>query len=438
MLEQFTAVGTVPLFLIGILAWGYVGASSAESRTAVDPNSERWLTIRVYPNISYTTGAWGKDDSGDLATASPLTEADIEGWMKDCADHGVTTVLWQAHCGGTACTHPSPVFPLPGYLGHTPEAPEPWEGAYAWWDFLGEQVRRFDTLNAAIAAAHKYGLRFAYSLCPWDFVDYTPRPEDNVFSPNLWMLSRDGEPLVGVPCYAEPEVQELVLTHVRDVLDRGVDDLAITFFSHTAQAGVDQPYHYGFNPPLVEAYQERYGADPVHESFDAAAWYSVYGDFYTEFLHRLHQETSQRGQRLIPCTTHDGRWGGGGSGGRQLVEYYYRGGPAPTVAPGWGIEFQWRRWAQEGIADALLLLAPPPDAVPLAKVVRQEANVPVLLWRKMNPGIPEEHWATYRREAAQAAAGGLNGYVVHAMITVNYGDYPDKLWSIVQAAAGQR
>ncbi|MCK4323049.1 MAG: hypothetical protein KAW89_00865, partial [Armatimonadetes bacterium] len=323
--------------------------------TGVDHSPERWLTIRVYPNISYTTGAWGKDASGDLATASPLTEADIEDWMKDCADHGVTTVLWQAHCGGSIFTHPGPVFPLPAHVGPIPGTPEPWEGWYAWFNFLGEQVRRFDTLNVAIAAAHKHGLRFAYALCLWDFGSSSPFQEC-VFRPNLWMLSRDGEPFVGVPCYAEPEVQELILKHVRDVLDRGVDDLAITFFAHTQGGGVDEPYYYGFNPPLVQAYQERYGVDPVHESFDAAAWYSLYGDFYTEFLRRLHQETSERGQRLIPCMTYEGRWGGGGTGGKQLFDYYAKPGPAPTVAPGWGIEFQWRRWAKEGIADALLML----------------------------------------------------------------------------------
>ena len=54
----------------------------------------------------------------------------------------------------------------------------------------------------------------------------------------------------------------------------------------------------------------------------------------------------------------------------------------------------------------------------------------------MNPGIPEEQWVTYRQEAAHVAAEGLGGYLVHAMITVNYADYPDKLWSVIQSAVG--
>jgi len=388
--------------------------------------AERWMTIRVYGNILYTTGAWGIQNSGDVSTAVLLTEEHIEMWMKDCADNGVTTVLWQSNCGGTS-THPSSVFPLPG----APLRPhnEAWAPV---WDFLGEQVRRFDTLEAGITAAHKHGLRFAYSLCLWDFVD-SPF-EESLFHPDLWMLSRNGEPFFGVPCYAEPEVQKLMLKHVRDVLNRGVDDLVISFFAHTQAQGVDQPNHYGFNPPLVRAYKERYGVDAVRESFDTTTWYSLYGDFYTDFLCQLHQETSRRSQRLISCTTCDRRWGWGGSGGKQIYDYYAQGGPTPKVDPGCGIEFQWKRWAQEGLADALLVLAPPPKAVSLGRAVRQDAGLPVLLWRKINPGIPAEQWRMYQCESALVGSGELDGYVIHAMLTINYGDYPEKLWAVVQAA----
>ncbi len=435
MLGELAIQCMLRTLLVGIFVLTCACGASAESPSAVNHSPERWMTIRVYGNILYTTGAWGRkdvDETTAVATASPLTEADIEGWMKDCADHGVTAVLWQSNCGGTS-THPSPVFPLPGPPWRPHNAA--WEPV---WEFLGEQVRRFDTLTVAIAAAHKHGLKFAYALCLWDFVG-SPF-EESVFDPNLWTLSRDGEPFTGVPCYAEPEVQEITLKHLRDVLARGVDDVAISPFAHTQGGGTDQPYYYGFNPPLVEAYRERYGSDPAHESLDANAWWALYGDFYTDFLRQLHQETSQRGQRLIVGTTYDGHWGWGGSGGNQLYQYHVQGGSAPTVAPGCGIELQWQRWAQEGIVDGLILLAPPVDSVALGRAVQEQAKLPVLLWRKMNPGIPEEQWVTYRREAAQVAAEELGGYVVAAMVTVDpnipYPDYPERLWSVIQSAVG--
>lgn len=96
---------------------------------------ESVMTLRVYGNILYATGAWKADGTGDPDTADELTPGHIEQWMDACRERGVNTVLWQSNCGGTS-THPSPVLPLAG----PPLAPhnEAWEPV---WAFLGQQVR---------------------------------------------------------------------------------------------------------------------------------------------------------------------------------------------------------------------------------------------------------------------------------------------------------
>lgn len=403
---------------------GRVVKRNDERRPAFTESPERWMTIRVYRSMLYTTGAWG--GSGGVATATPLREEDIHGWVGECSSHGITSILWQANCGGTF-THPSPVFPLPG----PPLRPhnEAWAPV---WGFLGEQVRRFDTLEVAIAAAHEHGLRFGYALCLWDFVD-SPF-EESAFHPNLWMLSREGEPFLGVPCYAEPEAQDLILEHVRDALERGVDDLVISPFAHTQGGGADKANHYGFNPPLLRAYRERYGVEPGRLGFDPAAWHALYGELYTGFLHRLHQETSGRGQRLIAFTTRDGRWGWGGKGGQRIYERNnLAGAAAPEVGPGCGIEMQWRRWVEEGVVEALLVMAAPPAAVEVAREVWEEARRPVLLWRKVSAG----DWEEYRREAAQIAVGEVDGYVIHPMFVARVPEFPREVWDLADAAAGE-
>ena len=401
---------------------------------APKPNHpERWLTIRVYGNILYTTGAWGNNNM-QLTNANPLKEAHIDSWMKDCAEHGVTAVLWQANCGGTL-THTSPVFPLSG-----PPLPPHNDAWLPVWNFLGDQIRAFNTLTVGIAAAHKYGLRFAYSLCLWDFVD-SPF-EDSIFHPNLWMLSREGEPFFGVPCYAEPKTQELMLKYIRDVLDREIDDLAITFFTHAQGQGTDRPNHYGFNQSLTEAYKKKHNIDPRQGSFDASNLASITGDAYTGFLRLLHKETSQRGQRLIACTTPDGKWGWGGSGGQQLWDYYNDSQSTPTIPPNCSIELQWQQWVQEKIVDGLLVSVSPENSIVQCQEMRNATNIPILLWRKVNPAVTSDQFSLFEDEAISVGEKKVDGYVVHAMFVwmknaSQFGDYPPKLWHLIRYATGE-
>ncbi len=390
---------------------------------------ERWMTIRVYGNILYTTGVWAKDGKVDPAKVRPLKPEDIDSWAKDCAEHGATAILWQSNCGGTS-THPSPVLVLSGPPVEVHN--DAWKEG---WITLGQDIRRFDTLVAGIAAAHKNGLRFVYSLCPWDLVG-SPY-EKSPFYPNLWMMPYEGEGFHGVPCYAEAEAVKLMLKHVRSVLDRGVDDLAISPFAHTQGMGEDKPSLYCYNPPVKEAYKKKYGVELTPETFDRTKWDALYGDFFTGFMRKLHHETSKRGQRLIGFTTRNGKLGWGGKGGKQFYDHNVLGAAEPTVDPGCGIEFQYKKWAEEGIVEGLLVVAPPDNAVEIAAEVRASTGKPVLLWQNATPGSTEAQWEAFRREATKVGAGKLDGYALHSMITVNYGDYPDHLWEVLRAAAGK-
>ena len=381
------------------------------------------MTIRVYGTLLYATGAWGSEEGGSVTSAVALTPDHIDGWMLNCASHGVTGVLWQSNCGGTS-THPSPVFPLAG-PPHPPHN-EHWTEV---WEYLGRQVCRFDTLALAVAAAHRHGLRLVYSFCVCDFVD-SPF-EDSLFHPHLWVRSRRGEPFHGVPCFAEPEAQDILLAHAIDVLDHGIDDLAISFFSHLSSQGVDQANYYGCNPPALAAYRQRSGDDPLLSGIGEESWRSLHGDFYTEFIRRLHAETSARGQRLIPCATRDGHWGWGGTGGKQLTGRYFNYGPAPTASPAFALELQWHRWADEGLADALLLV----DTVADASAVKEQSRLPVVLWRHTSPLTVDDHWERCRADAGEVAEGALDGFAAHAMVLVDLDGYLDKLWALMRAAS---
>ena len=103
------------------------------------------------------------------------------------------------------------------------------------------------------------------------------------------------------------------------------------------------------------------------------------------------------------------------------VAHYLQGQAAPTAVPAFALELQWQRWARMGLADALLVL----DPVAATAIVRQEAGVPVILWRHTGP---------LSADARQIATGALDGLAAHAMFLVEHDGYLDKLWSPMHAA----
>ena len=158
-----------------------VGCGKAEA--APGSGSPEWMVvIRVYGSIMYATKRWGTDDPEQSV---PLEPQHIEGWMADCVRHGITTVLWRANCAGTL-TYPSKFAPLTGEqvlpdsfrLGDkTIERNWPHED----WAFLGKQCRSFNTLEAAVTAAHQRGLKFYLEWEKWARQDWVDGLE--VFAP---------------------------------------------------------------------------------------------------------------------------------------------------------------------------------------------------------------------------------------------------------------
>lgn len=383
------------------------------------------MTIRVYGNLLYTTGAWGPGAPENADHVRSFTEQDVAEWMQMCTAAGATAVLWQSNNGGLS-THPSPVFALAG-----PPCREHNEAYTPVWRYLGEQLRTFDTLAAAVRQAHAHGLRLVYGYCPCDFVD-SPF-EDSPFHPDLWVLSRRGEPFHGVPCYAEPRVQEMVLRHLVDVLDHGVDDLVFSFFSHLQGDGTDRPVYYGYNKKIVQAFTERYGKDPRLLLQPPPELAAVYGDFFTGFLRRVRAETTRRGCRLIAGTSYHGHWGWGGRGGIELFNHCNRGAPAPSEAPACPVEYQFRRWADEALVDGLMVIAPPQHSVHTAREISRDTGLPVLLWHKTASNWTSVEWDLVLREAAAAKSGAIGGYVVHASSIVTQDEWTLRLWDLLRA-----
>ena len=88
--------------------------------------------------------------------------------------------------------------------------------------------------------------------------------------------------LSGSLCEAYPEVRRYWLEQINDFIDMGADGIEIRLQSHCS--GVTDFVNYGFNPPLIDAYRERYGCNILTQTVDPVKMMKIRGKFFEIFL----------------------------------------------------------------------------------------------------------------------------------------------------------
>src|SRR5688572_9902722 len=161
--ERERQAGRPPVLELSVgMGWLAImaGALTIATQASTQNASPEWmLTVRVYGSILYATNQWGADGAKPV----PLEPRHIDAWMQECAAHGVTSILWRANCAGTL-TYPSRFTALSGeppltrpqnsvIVGVAPTR-QSWRPED--WNWLGEQCRRFNILEAAVKSAHRH------------------------------------------------------------------------------------------------------------------------------------------------------------------------------------------------------------------------------------------------------------------------------------------
>lgn len=141
--------------------------------------------------------------------------------------------------------------------------------------------------------------------------------------------------LAAIPCEAYAEVRALWLGWVKAMLDAGVDGVNLRISAHGCLS--DEPEAYGWNPPVLAAYRKKYGTGPVEPAKLAA----IRGDIYTEFLREASTLVRARGKKF-QVHLHAEAFRPDRVFGQQ------------NGIPG-NIDFQWRRWIEEGLVDEIYL-----------------------------------------------------------------------------------
>ena len=106
--------------------------------------------------------------------------------------------------------------------------------------------------------------------------------------------------LRGCLCEAYPQVRKYWLRRIRKFMEMGAAGVDIRLQNHCS--GIVDFRHYGFNPPLAEAWQKRYGF-ALDKNCDPLALMRLRGEFFVRFLEEA-AELLHRDNRRLLCQFH--------------------------------------------------------------------------------------------------------------------------------------
>lgn len=143
--------------------------------------------------------------------------------------------------------------------------------------------------------------------------------------------------LPGTVSEVYPEVHRLWDGWVDRILETGVDGIDIRVSSHGSL--VDEPWEYGFDEPVVEAYRMKYDADPWGSDNDLVRFSQLRGEHFTSFMRR----TSNRARSM----------------GRKMQAHIHTEAFRPDIVHGQimgfppNTHFAWQDWMRNGLLDGI-------------------------------------------------------------------------------------
>jgi hypothetical protein len=221
------------------------------------------------------------------------------------------------------------------------------------------------------------------------------------------------EYLSGAMCEAYPEVREHWLDWVGQCIAAGVDGVDVRISNHSSWSNT--PSMYGFNEPVAEEYERRYGTNPDTEYYDPELLGGLRGEFFDLFLRAAKTRLSAAGKRLSVHAEME-------SFRPDACQSRWR------TRPG-NIDFNWRGWLRSGLADEATLLARGwnvdrilDDAL-VQEMLREaaDAGVPAHLSKQVghNEEMPDQDKLEYAYRH-----GGLAGYCLYETAAMYDRDQP--------------
>jgi hypothetical protein len=256
-------------------------------------------------------------------------EEEIDRFLGQCAEHGVTTVQWRLSACGKLLYHSR----TPDRYG-SESSPADFHASFAavhqrTYEKCCTIMEKIDPLEVAIRLARKHGLKLHPWLTLFDEHGYGMMTSSLVDEhPEFcWKAKTGNEHYLGVVSYVYPEVQEFRMRQIDEILAYGADGLYLCNRSHSRPPefyrGIEKfmaenpgkPYstwiqdnrqyveniqtaareQYGFDPPALAAFREQFSCEPDK---NPSAWWHFRGSYFTAFLARAATKARQAGQQL--------------------------------------------------------------------------------------------------------------------------------------------
>lgn len=154
-----------------------------------------------------------------------------------------------------------------------------------------------DTLKVVADACHEAGMLCYASLrmngdYPASWMGETvPRMFNSTFwwsHPELHIRGKKGEDLTKFS-YAFPQVRQFKLAVLREAAERDIDGINLDYLRH--------PAFFGYEEPLLAAFQKQYGQDPRKLPADDPRWLQLRADIMTGFVRDVRKILDDAGKR---------------------------------------------------------------------------------------------------------------------------------------------
>lgn len=274
---------------------------------------------------------------------------DVRELVRRCKDAGIDTIFWRAAGLGVA-GYPTERLSSGKWLAGADrslimsrlpgEKSVPQSERYYAESPLDRTLKRMDPIATARDACREAGIEFFIWLDVFD--------EQNgrflLEHPECQVRGRDGAFWPGVRSYANAAAVANELEIIAELAAYKPDGLYFATSCHSRHLSFPEPDDsFGFEPEVAASYKHETGRElaDIATPEEYEIWHRIKGNFFTEFLRKAKALVKPDNIRLAV--------------GTQFGRYTELASPYMSASVKYRFETQWKRWIDEGIADALIL-----------------------------------------------------------------------------------